>query len=68
MEGLSDCLNCDLKVEFKLGDKIVSPGGQAALKNGSIRQKENELAREPAVKTIITELGATITGIDEQDA
>ena len=67
-ESLADCLGRKLNLELKLGDKVVSPAGQAAAKNGSIRQKENDLAGEPAVKTIITELGATITGIEDIDS
>jgi DNA polymerase-3 subunit gamma/tau len=64
---LSDCLGRQIKVKFELGDKVFTPAGLAAEKNGSIRQRENEIVSSPAVKTIITELGATITGIEDFD-
>ncbi len=65
--SLSGCFGRQIKVKFELGDKVFTPAGLASEKNGTIRQKENEIVSEPAVKTIITELGAAITGIEDFD-
>jgi DNA polymerase III subunit gamma/tau len=64
----SQCLGRQVKIKFILGDTCFTPAGLAAAKNGAIRQKENEIVSDPAVKTIITELGATITDIEEFDS
>ena len=63
---LSSFLKKDIKIRLKLGESDVSAAGQAATKEKITRkQKENEITGDPAVKTIITELGATITGFEE---
>jgi DNA polymerase-3 subunit gamma/tau len=65
--ALSDYLKKEIKIKIELGDIDLSEAGRAAAGSPAQKQKENEFAGDPAVKTIITELGATITGIEEAD-
>jgi DNA polymerase III gamma/tau subunit len=61
---LSNYLKKDIKVRFELGDSDQSSAGPAAAREIAQKQRENVIASDPAVKTIVTELGATITGIE----
>jgi DNA polymerase III subunit gamma/tau len=64
---LAERLGRNIKLNFELGVSVLTTAGLAAAQNGSIRQRENDVVSEPAVKTIITELGATITNIENFD-
>jgi DNA polymerase-3 subunit gamma/tau len=65
--AIGEYLKKEIKIKIELGDIDLSEAGKAAAGSPAQKQKENEIAGDPAVKTIITELGATITGIEEAD-
>ncbi len=52
-----------LKLETAADDKTSPEPTPEKPKN--IRQKKNEIINDPAVKTVLMELDATITGIEE---
>ncbi len=62
---LSDYFKKDITINLELGDTDSSAAGLAAARTLASRQKENEIVSHPAVKTILTELGAAITAIED---
>jgi DNA polymerase-3 subunit gamma/tau len=62
---LSDFLGKEVTIVLELGTEVFSDIGKTAERNGRLRQRENEVTNDPAVKTILTELGATITKIEQ---
>jgi len=62
---LSDYFKKDVTINLELGDTDSSPAALAAARTLSSKQRENEIVNHPAVKTILTELGAAITEIEE---
>ncbi len=62
---LSDYFKKDITINLELGDTDSSAAGRAAASTLTSRQKENEIVNHPAVKTILTELGAAITAIED---
>ena len=64
----SDYFKKDIQLTLELGTADLSAASQAASQAAdqarTARQKENQIVNNPAVKTILTELGATITNIE----
>ena len=52
-----------LKFEIAIGQQIQTAPGVGRLMTSS--QRRNELINDPAVKTVLMDLDATITGIEE---
>jgi hypothetical protein len=52
-----------LKLETTGGERVQTESGTTPLKTGS--QRRNEIINDPAVKTVLMGLDATITGIEE---
>ena len=53
----------DVKLKFEVADSQPQQEKNKPAKTASLR--ENEIVNDPAVKTVLTELGATITSIEE---
>ncbi len=54
-----------VRVSFEIAPDVDAHTDTAAGRPRTTAQKENEIINDPAVKTVLTELGATITGIEE---
>jgi polynucleotide 5'-kinase involved in rRNA processing len=54
-----------LKLETAVGEQTQTESGTTTPKTGS--QRRNEIVNDPAVKTVLMGLDATITGIEEAE-
>ncbi len=62
---LSGYFKKDIAINLELGDIDSSPAARTAARTLASKQKENEIVSHPAVKTILTELGAAVTAIED---
>jgi len=60
---LSKYLKRDLKLKFEIADQ--KDEDKNPKENKSVSQIQNEIVNDPAVKTVLRELGATITGFEK---
>ena len=64
-EAVSEYLGRKIELKIELGKEELTATGRNAVNPNSIKQKENEIVNDPAVRTVLTELGATVTGIEQ---
>ena len=57
--------HCQANIKIKLEIAVAEQAESAVKSAKTSSQKQNEIVNDPAVKTVIMELGATITGIDD---
>jgi DNA polymerase-3 subunit gamma/tau len=60
---LSEQLGTNLRLRFETDENSDTPNDAASSKDRG--RRENEIINDPAVRTVLIELGATITGIEE---
>ena len=63
---LSEQLSTPVKLKFESGAEEQIQGGLSANQPKTSGQRRNELINDPAVKTVLMGLDATITGIEEE--
>jgi DNA polymerase-3 subunit gamma/tau len=63
---LADYCKKPVTVKLELSDSIVHQPAPAAGAPGTASRRQNELINDPAVKTVLLGLDATITGIDDE--
>ncbi len=63
---LSEHLSTPVKLKFESGAEEQRQGGPIANQPKTSAQRRNELINDPAVKTVLLGLDATITGIEEE--
>jgi hypothetical protein len=65
---LKDCLNLDLKIAFVLDTPSADTPIPIQEDPGAARKRRNDILNDPAVKTVLMELNATVTSIEENQA
>lgn len=62
-EALSRCLGRAVRVKFTLAD---APQADAGAERIPFAERQRQVLSDPGVKTVLMELGATVTGIEEE--
>ena len=62
---LAEHFSKPVKLVLEVSGKTESVSEQQKPAIKTVSQKRNEILNDPAVKTVITELGATVMGIEE---
>ncbi|MDY0355692.1 MAG: DNA polymerase III subunit gamma/tau [Sedimentisphaerales bacterium] len=62
-EALSRCLGRAVRVRFTLAD---APQADAGAERIPFAERQRQVLSDPGVKTVLMELGATVTGIEEE--
>lgn len=65
---LSDYFGVPIKIQFEIADQEQMKGQIDIHEVKTVSQRRNEIINDPAVKTVILGLDATITGIDENSS
>jgi len=63
--ALSDLLCSPVRLKLELAENQQDTAESGTRQLGSASRRKNEIINDPAVKTVLMELGATITGIEE---
>ena len=62
---LSERLGTGVTLKLEIASDEEAPAKFPVKETKTVSQKRNEIINDPAVKTVLMELGATITGIEE---
>jgi len=63
-QALSSALGASIELEFSVAD--LDSGASPAADHQTLKRKRQDLLNDPAVKTVLMGLNATVTNIEEQ--